>query len=573
MEFLIHNLAIIIIAATLFAILGSKTRQPLILGYFLAGIIIGPTVLNLITDSKDILLLSEMGIALLLFMIGLELDLGTFKKIGISSTIIGILQVVITSAIGYGIFRLLHFSPVVSIYLGLIFSFSSTMVVAKLLREKMEIDTLHGQLVIVILLIQDIFAVGSLSFLQSLNNTSLFEITQLMTEAVIMITFGMISYYLILPPILKEANKSPELMFITAVSTMFAFSALASFFHFSVVIGAFVAGLVLSNTEYSEEISSRIKPLRDFFLIIFFVVIGMQVSFVGLKTYLIPLIAILILAWLLKPILIFLIVRLFKYSTRTSFFTGAKLGQIGEFSFVLAAQGLALNHLSPDIFSMVTVVTIISLVSTAYVIKYNNHFYRLSSILLSPFNRFTNRETKELKRIKRQMKDHIVLFGLHKVGLHAMVTLQELNKDFIVVDHKPEKIKNMIKNGINCIYGDLTNVEIYDHLSLSKANMVISTIQNLHGNIMLIKKCKELNRNLTVMVVGNTEEEAVKLYKSGADMVFVPTHISGEKISNYLVHLDRKEIRQWGRKYYHDFLKEVKELHIQKHEPYYKRKK
>ncbi len=553
--FFLKDISLLIIAATVFAVLAGKFKQPLILGYVLAGLLILP--LNLVKDPDSVKIFSDLGIAFLLFIIGLELDFKSIKQVGIKSSIIGLLQVVSTAIIGFLVsFFILKFDFALSAYLALIISFSSTMVVAKLLGEQMELESLHGGLVLVTLIIQDIIAVIALSLINTASTMTGFSIISLSTILVkgAVLIAGSYLLYRLLPFFLKEAVHSAELIFITALTSMFLFSALADMLGYSFSIGAFIAGVALSTTKYSHEITGRVKPLKDFFLVLLFVTLGMSMVLNNFQKVLIPLIILLATVLIVKPILIFIIIKKFGYGNRTAFFSGVQLAQVGEFSLVIAAQGMALNHIKdPSIFSMIIILTISTMILTTYIIKYDDFLY--NNFFSKMLKRFGKESRKEKYHIKDKMKNHIVIFGLHRMSEKIISGLTEKKKKFIVVDHNPEKIRNLAERNINCICSDMTNLEVYEQLNIPEAKIVISTVHNTQANIALVKKVKQENQKTIIMVASNSEEEAIRLYEEGADFVIIPLILGGEKVLNYLEHLKPKEIVMWGKKYWEEIKK------------------
>ena len=546
---MLNDIGLVIIAAAVIAAFASKFRQPLLLGYVLAGILIGP-LLGLVSNPEPIKILSELGIAFLLFIIGLELDLKRIKDVGLVSSVIGLIQVAVTTAAGYFIAIILGFKSLEAAYIGLVISFSSTMIVAKLLGEKKELESLHGELVLGVLIIQDIIAVIVLSLIGIAGHISLQTASPVLVKGFLLIAASYAIYKYLLPFFLEEAVHSTELIFISALTTMFVFSAVAMYFGYSFSIGAFIAGVALSTTRYNHEITGRVKPLKDFFLVLFFVTLGMQMVFRNVQSILLPLAALLIAVLLLKPLLIFLIVKAFKYSNRTAFFTGAQLAQVGEFSLVLAAQGILLAHITQSLFSMLIALTIITMVLTAYIIKFDDDLYnQLFSQILKPFGK---ESVKENYNIKKEMKGHTVIFGLHKMSERIIDGLKKSGKKFIVVDHNPEKARMLAARNISCICSDMTNPEVYEHLNLPNAKTVISAVHNLAANTALIRQVKRENRKATVMVACNSEDEAIRLYEAGADFVIIPLILGGQKAIDYLAHLKPKEISMWGKRYYEE---------------------
>ena len=548
---LLVDVGIIIIAATLISIVVRLLKQPLVLGYILGGIVVGPQILNYVKNSQAIFVLSELGIAFLLFIIGMELDLKRFAKTGTVSTLMGIFQVIVTASIGFLASYFLGFSLMESFYLGVAVAFSSTMIVIKLLVDKKELESIHGELILGIMLIQDIIAILVLSIIPFLDNFNIEKIGGTIVNGILLLFVMFLIYQFVLSTFLKAIVKSPELLFIGSLSIIIIYSGIASFFGYSLAIGAFIGGISLSATEFRYDIQNRIKPFRDFFLVLFFVTLGMQIIFENILKMIYPFIVLLLIVIVVKPVTTFILAKFFQYGNRTAFFTGVEIGQVGEFSLVLASIGAsdAYHHISSDLFSMITILTLITMVITAYVINYDNLIYCFFSRLLKPIESKTTKEEKLKYLPKKELKNHVIVFGYHKIAAPFIKTLIKLKDNFIVVDYNAEKVMQLMKKNIPCICSDLTNPDLLADINFCKAKMLVSTIKNFQGNLDLIRRYKSVNKKGIMIVVAASNEDAIELYKEGADYVILPEALGGEKISNYMVHLTPPGIRSWGKKH------------------------
>lgn len=545
---LLSQIGLIIVTATFFSILASKAKQPLILAYFIAGILIGTGGLGYIKDIKQLEILSEFGIALLLFIIGMELDISSFKGTGALSSFIGFFQVFFGVVLGFMISIFFGFEIKSAIIIGLIASLSSTMIAVKMLKEKFEINSLHGELILGILIVQDIIAIIALSLLTVPGAVSFYSIFTVIWKGLLLTLIGIILAKFVLPSFLDEATKSTELLLLGSLTILFAFAAIASYLDYSIAIGAFIAGISLSSTHFMHEISGRLRPLKDFFLTIFFVIIGAQVVFTGTNWKLFFIL--LGLAMILKPIITFFIMKVYSYSNRTAFLSGISIAQVSEFSLVIASIAILAKIITPQEFSAITLAAIVSMTLSSYAIKYNSQIFSKVEKYMEPLDKSNKKESKDFRRLKDNLENHIVVFGMHHVGEKVIDTLLDNKKKIVVVDYRPEKIRTLIRNKIQCLYGDLTNPSVYSELNLKKAKAIISTIKNLEGNLLLIKISRNINKDILIMLVANSNEEAIKLYENGADYVVLPLSVSGEKLSNYLIHLDSGKVREWGKKYY-----------------------
>lgn len=541
-----YDIGLVIIAATLVAIIIRLLKQPIILGYIVAGILIGPSIFGLIKEPASIISLSELGVAFLLFIIGMELNLKRLRTFGLTASVIGAIQVAAVTVLGF-LVSLLVLPPLEAVYIGLIASFSSTMIVVKLLSDKDELDSLHGELVLGILIIQDVLAVLAISMLTTINNFSFPVVGMILLKGFALFSAIFLFSMFVLPRILKLIVHSQDLLFVGALTICFIFAAVAILLGYSIAIGAFMAGIALGTTNYRYEISAKVKPLRDFFLIIFFVALGTQLHF-GNFFYALPVFGILLFATIvLKPLVTFFIVRAFKYGNRASFFSGIQIAQVGEFSLILAAQGVLLKQVSDTTFSAIASATILTFVLTAYAIKYDENIYQLFARRQK--NILSDKE-KELRSVPNKLSNHIVVFGMHRMADKIIKALAAQKKPFIVVDYNPEKARELISKKMNIICSDMSNHEVYEELGIDRAKAIVSTVHNLEGNAMMIRKVREMKKDALIIVTTRSSEDAISLYKAGADYVILPEYLGGEKVVNYMEHLTHEGVRSWGKKHY-----------------------
>ena len=528
MENIFFDIGAIIIIATVFAFIAKALKQPLIPAYVLTGIIIGP-ILGLITNTEIITTLSEIGIAFLLFIVGLEMDLRKLRDVGLISSVGGMVQMLSIFTATFILAVFLGFVYREAIYLGLIIAFSSTMVVVKLLSDKHEIDTLHGRIIIGFLLMQDIIAILALSVLLTIDNFSFSFLILSVVKGIVVFLVAVAASKFLFPALFEFAAKSQELLFIAAVSVSFAFSILFYYIGFSIAIGAFVAGVTLANLPYNIEIIGKVKSLRDFFAVIFFVSLGMELLLGSFGALLKPLIIFIILIIFLKPLITMFLCSFFGYKKRTAFLTSISLAQISEFSLIIVAQGLFLGHLSQEIFSLTVILAVATIVSTSYFIKYEDKLYRKLAGFLEIFDRLTG-TYNDLEYVPRK-KHEVILCGYNRIGYSIVNTLKRLKKKLLVVDFNPEVIRKLIDEKIPCIYGDVGDLEVLGRLNLREAKMVISTVPKKRDNLLLIKKTKEENKKVVVFVNASHVEDALRLYDAGADYVLLPHFLGGEHVS------------------------------------------
>ncbi|MBI3034960.1 cation:proton antiporter [Candidatus Woesearchaeota archaeon] len=521
------DIGLIVIISAFLACIARLLRQPLIPAYVLAGIILGP-YLGLITNLDVITNLSEIGITFLLFIVGLEIDIKKLKDVGLVASLGGLMQIAAVFAFAFIASIFMGFIGIESVYLGLTVALSSTMIVVRLLSDKRELDTLHGRIIIGILLLQDIFAIFALSIL-SQGSFSAYALLYSFSKGLIIIIVSLFAGKYLLPPVFKFAAASQELLFIASIATAFLFSIIINSVGFSIAIGAFIAGITL-NVPYNAEIIGKIKPLRDFFSVLFFVSLGTQLSFGAISNILKQLLVFAALVIFLKPLIVMLLCSFFGYSRRTSFMTSLSLAQISEFSFILLAQGLILGHVTDRIFSLIVLMAVVTIIPTAYFINYSGRIYQKLSPFLAIFDKFLVKY-KSLEYIPNKMKNFVVLCGYNRIGYSIIKSLKRMRKSHIVVDFNPETIKKLINERVPCLYGDVGDIEILKRLDMKNASIIVSTVPNKSDNLLLIQEAKKSHKKIIIFVTGSQIDEALELYSAGADYVILPHFLGGEHAS------------------------------------------
>ena len=520
------EVGLVIGIAALVSIIMRFFKQPLIIGYILTGIIVGPSLLNLISTTDTITLFSHMGVALLLFVVGLGLDPKVIKEVGLVSIVTGVGQAIFTTAIGFFLSLTLGFSTLTSIYIGLALSFSSTILILKLLSDKNETETLYGKISIGFLLVQDLLAILTLIIVSSLNggmNAQTIVVGVALKGLALLVGLFLIGLY-ILPHVTRVVAKNQEMLLLFSISWAFALSLLFFKTGFSLEIGALIAGVTLSLSPYRYEISSKMKPMRDFFLVLFFIMLGYQIGFSDLQQNIWPVILFSLLVLIGNPLSILILMGLMGHTKRNGFLAGWTVAQIGEFSHILIALGITIGHLGQEVLSIITAVALITIAVSSYLFLYAGKMYPHVSRYLSIF------EKKNVKAAVPRLghkKYDVILFGCDRVGHDLIVLFKRLKQRFLIVDHNPEIVSSLSKKGMKCIYGDASDMELLDELHLSKVKMVVSTIPDFEINTNIISKVREVNNAAVVVVVSHHAEEAIELYAKGASYVILPHMLGG----------------------------------------------
>ncbi len=525
--------SLILIIASILAYFTRLIKQPLIIAYIFTGIILSNFLLKS-TSLETIRFFSELGIAFLLFLVGIELGFKDIKHVGKASLITGLGQIIFTFLIGYIIIKyFLNFSILESAYISIALTFSSTIIIVKLLSEKQDLQSLYGRISVGFLLVQDFVAIIILVLLVAIQQESQIPslIFLIIAKALLFFLFVFLFSKYILTYLFNKIAKSQELLFLSSITLPFLFIIISRYLGFSIEIGAFLAGLSLANLPYRAEITNKVKPLRDFFITLFFVILGTQ--FVVRSTnIIIPAIILSLFVLIGNPLIVTILMGLLGYRKRTSFYAGLTVAQISEFSLIIAFLGLKLGHINEEVVSLIVLVGLITITTSVYMIHHNHKLYKFLEPYLDIFEKDLTLE--DIYQIEKKFSKHTIIFGCHRLGYNIVDLLKSLKKKIIVVDFDPVIIEKLTKDNIKAIYGDLADLEIFDKLNLEEAEFVISTIPNKQDNLILVKKVKSLNKNARVIVTAQQNEEAFELYKAGADYVILPYTISGERVADIL---------------------------------------
>lgn len=529
------ELAGIVFIATLFSILMRIFRQPLIVGYILAGIFIGPYFLNIYHSRDNIELFSKIGVAILLFILGLNLSPRVIKEVGKVSLITGVGEVIFSAIISFGISSILGFNFLTALFIALALSFSSTIIVLKLFSDKGALNKLYGRISIGFLLLEDIAAtillvvIASFAHSADVNLATMFGLL-FIKSAGILLTLYLVSEF-IMPRISIFMASSTELLFLFSITWGLGLSALFYILGFSIEIGALIAGIMLSLTPFAYEIESRLKPLRDFFIVLFFVLLGSQMVIGNIFTLLIPALIFSFFVLLGRPVIIMVIMNLLGYKRRTSFMAGVTISQISEFSLILIGLALSLGYITKGTSSLITMVGLITITISTYIIMYSEEIYARLEKMLGIFE-FRKPKDNE-KSIGSEAYD-ILLFGYDRVGQDFLRVFKKLEKKFLVIDFNPKSIKLMTQANIPFRYGDAQDIEFISELNLSKVKMAVSTIPDFKTNILLVGKIRDENPNAIIIVISHDTEDAEALYEKGATYVIMPHYLGAIFASNMI---------------------------------------
>ncbi|MEX2052332.1 MAG: cation:proton antiporter [Candidatus Paceibacterota bacterium] len=528
------EIGLILGIATVLSAFMRALRQPLIVGYILTGILAGPYLFNIITSTEYIELFSKLGIAILLFIVGLSLKPDIIREVGRTSLITGLGQVVITSVVGFGIMRLLGFDNISSFYGAVALTFSSTIIILKLLSDKGDLEKLYGKISVGFLLVQDIVATAILllvSFFSSPASTDSDSGILIFVSGLLFFAALYIVSKFILPSFTTFLAKSQESLFLFSITWGLGMAAIFYNFGFSLEIGALIAGVTLSVSPYSQEISSRMKPLRDFFILLFFVLLGSQIIISSVASILIPAIALSLFILIGNPVIVIIIMNLLGYQSRTGFRAGLTVAQISEFSLILIALGFSVGHLSQEVVSLITLVGIITIAGSTYLILYTEKIYPY----VRPVLRLLEwRRNAVEKNEEAEDPFNIIIFGYDRVGYDFVNTAKKANNKYLVVDFNPESIKKLNIEDVPCRFGDAEDVNFLEDIHLKDAELVVSTIPDIKANLGLVSYYRHHRPDGVIVVTSHDIREAKELYSVGASFVVMPHYLGASYTSKMI---------------------------------------
>ena len=525
------QLSLVIVVGVIVSFVMRLLRQPLIMGYILTGVVVGPSFLHLIRDQQTFQTFSDIGISLLLFIIGLGLNTAIVQRMGKIVLVAATVQILATLGIGYGVAAGLGFPPIEALILGTAMTFPSTIIIIKLINDKREQTRLYAQIAVGILLLQDIVATLALVFLAAgqAHGLSLDKLYLLGLRGAILGAGLALVSTTILPKLSKQIAASQELLFLFAIAWGFGIATLFQLAGFSIEVGALFAGVSLASLPYAQEITARLKPLRDFFIVVFFIALGQGLQLNNLVSAIVPAIVFSLLVIIVKPFIVLTTMGIMGYTKRTSFKTAISLAQISEFSLVFSVIATS-EHLVPAaVGAIITLVAIMTIAASTYLIQYDDKLFNLLEGQLRLFERKVVKD-----ELKRTSNYPLVLFGYHRGGHEFIRTFQGMHKRFVVVDYNPEVIESLERQHIHYLYGDATDIELLEEISIQDSKLVVSMITDFSTNQTLLTHLRHDNEKAVFICHADDYDEAAALYKLGATYVMLPHFIGSEQISNFI---------------------------------------
>lgn len=532
MENIFSGLSLIIVIGAAVSIFMRWIHQPLMVGYILTGILVGPAALHVLDSPESLNVFGDLGIALLLFIIGLGMSPKVVAEVGRPSIITAVSHMSVTGITGWFAGVALGLSHREALFVALGLTINSTIVALKLLSDRKEQGRLYGKLTIGTSLVEDIFVAIVLLFIASAQNGELLTVEPLLDLAIKGIIIGSGMYIItryVLPRAQKLIASDQELLFLFAIAWGLGSAALLAKAGFSMEIGALAAGIFLGYLTYAQEIAARLRPLRDFFVIVFFISLGTELSFNQFGEILPMIIAGTFIVVVIKPLAIMTVLGLLGYTKRTSFKTAITLTHVSEFSIIFVILAVEKGLIGQKIVTLLTFIALITIAISTYLVTFGDKLYALAEKHLDMFER-----AQTHSELLPEVRYELVLFGYQRGGHEFVNLFKELKKKYVVIDYDPEVIDAMEHRKVNYLYGDANDAELLEEAGVEHARLVVSTIPDFEINLFLLKYLEHKNPRAVAIIHADHPEDAAKLYAAGASYVILPHYIGSEKISSFI---------------------------------------
>ncbi len=524
------QLAMILLVVIIISGVVKRLKQPLIIWYLLAGIAVWPMLFGLAELSSDghsfIELFSHLWISLLLFMVGLGLNINVIKEQGKVALGIWTIQILSSAAFGFLAWYFLGYDMMTSIYIGIWLTFSSTIVIVKLLSDKEEDETMYGRIAIGLLIVQDLVVMVLLMLLaiKSWGDWGGFMLLEWFMLLAIVILFSKF----ILPKLVVRLADNQEFLVLIGIWRCLILWTFFQLVGFSFEIWCLLAWMSFATSPFRMQISSKLKPLRDFFLVLFFIALWLQLSPNGLTDHL-PLLIIsiaFVLIW--KPLIVFWASKLFGFTNQISMKAWMAVGQISEFSFLILWIGIAVGHVTdPSLISLMVLIGLVTIAVSSYSTMHNNWMYEHRKRYLGKNSVESDEELEdgELEKVE------VILFGYGRIWARLWRTFDTEAISHVIIDHNPLLTQTLEESPTPYIFADATNTEVYRHMFHPELKMVVSTIRDVEDDLLIIDEIQRYNKDIIIVVVSNRPENAMRLYTAWADYVIMPDYISAQHTS------------------------------------------
>ncbi|SDW77121.1 cation:proton antiporter [Roseicitreum antarcticum] len=532
-----YEIAVLVLMAAALGFVGLLARQPLVVAFIAVGVLAGPDALDLVSSTDFIETLSQISIAVLLFLVGLKLDVGLVRNLGKVALATGLGQVTFTAVFGFLICLALGLAPLESVYIAVALTFSSTIIIVKLLSDKQEIGALHGKIALGFLIVQDIFVILAMVTLSALGvgmgedgAGGIMGIALVLAGGAAMVGFVVVFIRYLADPLLRLIAGSPELLVIFAVGWAAGLAAAGDALGFGKELGGLLAGVSLASTQYREAIGARLTSLRDFLLLFFFINLGAGLDLSTMGDQVMPAIILSLFVLIGNPLIVLAIMGYLGYRKRTGFLAGLTVAQISEFSLIFMAMGITIGHVTEAAMGLVTLVGLVTIALSVYMITWSHKLFALFEPLLGVFERHDAfREGADADSASLRRAHDFIIFGLGRYGCRIGQGLRDRGFTVLGVDFDPEALQHWRQSGGDASYGDATDPEFVAHLDLSRVRAVISAVPRERGALSETDPQKALLHGLQaagfpgqVALAVQDADDAEALLRLGRPMILRP---------------------------------------------------
>ena len=488
------SVALILALAVAAGAIAKLLRQPVVVSFIIVGILAGPTAFNLVEGAEEIRLFAKFGIAILLFLVGLKLDFHMIRSTGKVALVAGLSQVAFTAAVGFGIAMLFGFEATTAFYIAVALTFSSTIIIIKLIGDKRELDTLYGRIAVGILIVQDILVVAAMVVIVTIGTPGEGSVVTdlIVTLASSAVFLGVIAFAskFVLEKVLDWISKSPELTLLFGVAWAIVLAAISILIGLSMEIGAFVAGVSLASTAYRESLGARMVSLRDVMLLFFFIELGASLTFADALGQLWPAIVLSVFVLVGKPLIVFAIMGWMGYRSITSFRTGVALAQISEFSLILIALGYSLGQVDSAVLSLVTLVAVFTITVSSYLILYTDKLFPLMQGFMHLFERG---KASAVDEESQSLSFDAIVIGSGRFGTEVISGLISAGSSVLAVDLDPDALARARELGAETLFGDVGDPDFAKMLPIHQTGTIICTAPDRSTNTLLLESLKSLD--------------------------------------------------------------------------------
>tara|TARA_R110002110_G_scaffold409480_2_gene631866 strand:+ start:27415 stop:29106 length:1692 start_codon:yes stop_codon:yes gene_type:complete len=533
-----YEWAALLALAALAGFIGLQLRQPMVVSFIAVGVLAGPSALNIVSDHDNIELMAELGIAVLLFLVGLKLDLKLVRTLGVVALATGMGQVLFTSLFGFLIALALGMSVVVSLYVAVALTFSSTIIIVKLLSDKREVDSLHGRIAIGFLIVQDLVVVLAMMVLSSFgigaaegdNGGALARVAGILVNGAAMLLLVLLFIRYLATPLVGRIAHSQELMVTFAIAWAALLAAAGHYLGFSKELGGLLAGISLASTPYREAIVARLGSLRDFLLLFFFIALGTQLDLSLLGAQIGPAMVFSVFVLVGNPLIVMVIMGVLGYRKRTGFLAGLTVAQISEFSLIFMAMGMTLGHVDAEALGLVTLVGLITIAMSVYMITWSHVLYRWLEPVLGIFERNNPQREASVAEQEVDVRGYdVVVFGLGRYGMAISRFLEEQGYSVLGVDFNPEVVRKYRDWDKQALYGDAADPEFMASLPLQGVKWVVCAlpqhdlgVTHEDPRLLILNGLRDRQFQGRIALSTHYSQDIEGLHAKGADLVLAP---------------------------------------------------